>query len=318
MWCNFTKHIFNNSNTIKLLNNDFTNEIKKIRNLILNLKSIPFTIDSINIDDSKINNLKKSKFVDDKLSWENLNYSVKISFNNINIYIKTTKHKFNNIYKRLDIFIKVTSYITKNIKNNLDIYLILSDLKKKLDFTKIIDAEHVNSGYYNPNSNEIFIWREEEFEKVCFHELMHATGQDHYTENINYITNIKGPQSYYESITDFKAIIYNIIYLSIITKIKIKSLLKHELFFIYNQAKLINKHLNIFQKQNTPVYSYFILKYYIFNYFNGNNFDVKLFNDLLYKNKGFNKLIILIKNNKLINNDYVDFNSARMTYLELI
>jgi hypothetical protein len=130
----------------------------------------------------------------------------------------------------------------------------------------------------------IFIWREEEFEKVCFHEVIHFVNNDHRHEHIDIKSNIEGPTSYFEAITDFKAIILNIIYLSIITKIKI--LFTFEYYFIRN-------------KQNTPAYSYFVLKYFIFKYFNRSNFNEKLFDELFYKNKNFEILLNNIKDYKI-------------------
>ena len=162
----------------------------------------------------------------------------------------------------------------------------------------------------------IFIWREEEFEKVCFHEIIHLINHDHRHEEIDLNTNIDGDESYYEAITDFKAIIYNLIYLSLITKIKLSLLFSYEYFFIKNQSYYIYNVLKVSNKQNTPAYSYFILKKNIFKYFNY-EFNELLFNDIFFKNINYYVLTNIIKD--YINKDkqFIDFNSARMTLFEL-
>jgi hypothetical protein len=188
---------------------------------------------------------------------------------------------------------------------------------KNINYDEIISPTHINSGYTNLLTKLIFIWREEEFEKVCFHEVIHLLDQDHRDENINIETNINGPQSFHEAITDFKAIIFNIIYLSLVTKIKIKILFSFEYSFIKNQSNYIYDVLKIKNKQYSPAYSYFILKYFIFKYFNKYYFNETLFDDIFYRNKNYSILIDYIKNNKIKNNKYINFNSARMTLFEL-
>jgi len=116
---------------------------------------------------------------------------------------------------------------------DINIYLVLSKLTKYLEIDEIISPKHINSGYTNLLTNDIFIWREEEFEKVTFHELIHLFNKDHRNETVKLPIEINGPKSFYEAITDFKAIIFNIIYISLLTHKKIKSILKYELNFIY-------------------------------------------------------------------------------------
>jgi hypothetical protein len=97
-----------------------------------------------------------------------------VSWKKNNLYFKTTFQKFEKIKKRLNIFIKVMNYIQLHEEEKpITIYYILSDLKKKIEKNTFISPKHINSGYADTLSNEIFIWRDEEFEKVSFHELIH-------------------------------------------------------------------------------------------------------------------------------------------------
>jgi hypothetical protein len=140
---------------------------------------------------------------------------------------------------------------------------------------------------------------------------------DHRNENISLPVKINGPKSFYEAITDFNAIIYNIVYISFFN-IKIEIILNNELFFIRNQAKMILSHLNTMScRQKSPAYSYYILKDKIFKYFTSDNADEELFDDIFYKNINFNKLVQIIKNDKIQETNFIDLNSARMTLYEM-
>jgi hypothetical protein len=315
MWSNFTNNSFNKLK-IKRSNKNFINKIKELRSNILKLPDVNYNLSLVNIDDNILNNLKSSYWVSDKLCFKDLSYDVNIKWNNNNIYIKTTKEKFNEFAKRISFFLKIINYINQD-NNEINIYMVLSNLKKYIDPNDIISVNNVNSGYTDLLRKVIFIWREEEFEKVCFHEIIHLLDQDHRNENIDYQTNIDGPTSYHEAITDFKGIIFNLIYLSLVTKIKINLLFEYEYSFIKNQAKYINYYLNKFNKQESPAYSYYVLKYFIFTYFNSNNFDEKLFNQIINENISYKLLINKITNYSIRNYKFINFNSARMTLFEL-
>jgi hypothetical protein len=78
----------------------------------------------------------------------------------------------------------------------LSIYLYLTDLKKtlptELNYHREIKEENVNTGFTFGCSlkNQIFIYREEEWEKVLIHELIHAFGLDFASNNgLNAIAN---------------------------------------------------------------------------------------------------------------------------------
>jgi hypothetical protein len=327
MWSNFTIENIKLLNRSNNMNIDFIKKIKSIRKLINKTENCDFKILETKISNSKLNRLKETEWVDSNLDLNDNLYDINICWKNKNInnniFMRTTENKFKKIKNRLPMFIKIFNFIQDNSKIEIKMYLILSDLKKKLENNKIISPKHINSGYTNIQTNEIFIWREEEFEKVSFHELIHLFDKDHRDENINLNININGPTSYFEAITDFKAIIYNIIYISLLTFKKISSIIEFEYYFIYNQAKLISYNLSICKNeniinQNSPAYSYYILKYFIFEYFFFNLFDEKLFDNIFYKGKNYNELIKLINIRDLNNIKHIDFKSSRMTLFELI
>lgn len=317
MWINFTDTTFSKIKSIKY-NKLFIQKLKMIRSEIINTNNVEYTCTIKKIPNDVINELKSSFWVSKKLSYDYLPYEVNIKWKNNNIYIKTTEEKFNSFSQRLPIFLKIIDYINKNNNENIKIYMILSNLKKYIDPNEIISVDHINSGYTNTLSKVIFIWREEEFEKVCFHEMIHLLDKDHRHEKVNMSIDIDGPESFYEAITDFKAIIFNVIYLSLVTKIKIKILFSYEYSFIQNQSTYIYNSLKKFNKQESPAYSYFILKYFIFKYFNGDYFNDQLFNEIFYHNKNFKSLTEFIKDYDLNNNNYdLSINSGRMTLFEL-
>jgi hypothetical protein len=235
--------------------------------------------------------------------------------NNNKIYLKCTNDKFNKIKKRLPHLLRMIEFIKNDNTENLTIYLFLSDLKKKIDNNIIIKPKNINSGYtdYTDIYNKfIFIWREEEFEKVLFHELVHFYNIDHRDETY---TNFVKFDSLYEAITDFKGITFNLIYLSIFTNIKIENLMNYEFSFINNQAIMINNLINNNIKLISPAFSYYVLKMMLINYIISSKFSLEDYNDLFKKNIKFDTIITkLININKTT---YHDFNSARMTFIEL-
>jgi len=315
MWSQFTMTNYSLLSKNKIINNDLLiNKMINERDIIYSLPYVNYTINNIEIPLDIIDKLSDAPFVYKKgllKKINKLNIQVKITWNNNIIFLRTTRKKYNKILKRLPFFIKIINYIIGISNKKVTIYLILSNLKKKCIKNKDIGAKHVNSGYCDLKENYIFIWRDEEFEKVTFHELMHFYNKDHRTE-----LYYESDKLYYEAITDMKAIYYNLIYISIITKIKIKKLLNLELNFLNNQALYIKYYLN-FNTASSAVFSYYILKAKIFNFLVSKKMDEKIYNDIFINNINGNKLIKLVLNDKICNIKYYDFNSARMTFFEL-
>jgi hypothetical protein len=314
--------------------NVLLNSIKKERRLIQQ-----FIIDNpvLNIDIKKINSIGNIKEYcevdwvatkDVELDLINIpdNYEIKWSTlknksKKNTIKIKTTSEQFESFKQRLKVLIYMIEYIkfkTNNIIKELDIYLILTILKKMIpESNKKIGIINVNTGYTDFSNNIIFIWRYEEFEKVLFHELIHYFNMDSRHTHLNHKIDIEGPHSYYEAITDFWGVYYHLIYFSIITNIKIKSLLELELGFICNQAMILHNFFeledwkikpNKIISQKTPAFSYYIIKYLLFEYF--------LINDL-NEISDYNLLLDNILRKGFFNKPYIKIKSFRMTLLQL-
>lgn len=329
-WSEFTIKHFDKINELKkeyVNENSFIiNKAREEREEILKLNDTSFKISNINIPKDKLIKYASTYWVYDKVidKLDELSGSYLIEWTNNNltnkIYIKCKPSKLENIKTRLNILIKVINRIQLKSKKKLGIklYLVLSDLKKKLENTNNISPKHVNSGYTDTRNNYIFIWREEEFEKVTFHELIHFFEMDHSDEN--YEHEHKHDNSLYEAVTDFKGIFYNIIYISLCTNKSLISLFNLELTFIFNQAKMINNSITEGTKLISPAYSYFVLKALLFNYINKlskTDFE-EFWLNIFIKNKNFDKLINKInQTDAKLNNKYYNFSSARMTALEL-
>lgn len=255
-------------------------------------------------------------------------YLIEWGFNKI--YIKTTQQQYEQFIKRISIVIGMLEYIKNNSNQQnriFNIYLILTPLEKPSPIPDdYIRVKNVNTGYTDFMNNVIFIWRYEEFDKVLFHEALHFVDLDCREHDYHHVDNLEiddgsgsGMQErLYEAYTDFFAIYYHLIYLSIITKVKIKKLLELELTFICNQAQQVNAYFklnnwenipNKVLKQDTSAFSYYILKYMIFEYMLNNNIniikDYKIILNDIFK-KGFTS------------KEHINTTHLRMTILQLL
>lgn len=325
-WSKFTKNNLKLFTKFKLSlddNNSLVKYIIKERNNIKKFikekyKTFSITLEKIDKHED-IFKFTKARFVDTEnllKDMKSLNNIFKIKWNNNLIIIITNEEiKINNRIKLIIFFIEYLKHKTNNNKD-AKIYLILSRLEKKFPLeSKIMDVKNANSGYNDSRNDIIFIWRKEEFEKVLFHELMHNYNLDKRDHDVHDIINCNGPHLYFEAYTDFLGIIYHLIYLSLITRKKIISLLEYELGFIKNQALTLNNILgnwiespNILIEQNTAAFSYYILKYLLFEYFINNKF-----NDLM----NYNEILNNVLNNKINIDKFIKLDSSRMTLLQL-
>lgn len=318
-WSDFTLNNYKKLNKIDIIKNELLIEkMNKDKENIINSKNVDYKIYNSEINKNLIEDKSNIKWVYQKgliNDLNNLKSEVEIKWNNNIIYLKCNENKLNNIVNRLQILLKVINYINNN-NNKLIIYLILSNLKKDYVQGELkLEAKHINSGYTDTKKRDIFIWREEEFEKVLFHEIIHCLDKDHRVEN--YVLDKFNNHSFYEALTDVKAIYYNIIYLSILSNEKIRKLMKIELYFMVNQANLINNLLNNNYKAISPVLSYYILKCKIYVYLFSKFMNENLYNKIFINNEYGNELIKIIFNNELIKINYIHFKSTRMTILEL-
>ena len=299
-------------------------ERKKVKN---KLKKIEYKIELYTIPENKIKRLIETEWVSHEVinNLQTLDTNYKITWNyktTHNIYLKCTKEKYNSFFKRINILLNVINYLydKKTYEENkpINMYLVLTPLEKNLEIDSIIGPKNINSGYTDFNENEIFIWREEEFEKVILHELIHYIDMDNrhikFNDNV-LIHNVNNFKSYFEAFTDFWGIIYHLIYVSLVTERSINSLLQIEFKFMENQANLMNNffELNNWEhkkeiNQNTPAFSYFIIKYMIFEkVINSNNITLL---DNPYE------LILNILSNRFKTNKFIIL-SPRMTLIQL-
>lgn len=341
-WSDFTyKHIkyFKNKISIdksNLLLIEIKNETKRVKSFIyknkLDIKFNQLKNTQLNICNDKIISYSQVGWVDSKnlnnelINLENIfEFSWKTpNIDNINkIYIKTTNINIKSISKRIKYLIYIGEYLKYKSNNTVkifDIYIILSNLKRYFPKkNKKVRVTHINGGYTDSNKNIIFVWRYEEFEKVFLHEIIHFLNMDSKHEN-NYVDlNINGPTSFSEAKTDFLAVFYHLIFLTIITKISIKKLLEFEFAFIENQAMALNNHFNLGSwkykidksiniNQGTPAFSYYILKYLLFMYF--------MEHDLI-EIEEYNKIINKIIAIGFVQKSYIKLKSSRMCLLQL-
>jgi hypothetical protein len=268
------------------------NFIKEEKNKIKGkLKKINYKIIPYEIPENKIKKLIDTEWVYSEVinQLDNLNVNFKITWyykTTHNIYIKCKKEKYIGFCKRLHILLNMINYLydLKKYEENkpINMYLVLTPLKKNLDIESVIGPKNINSGYTDFIVNEIFVWREEEFEKVIFHELIHYMDLD--VRNMAFDDkdlphNINGYKSYFEAFTDFWGIVYHLIYVSIVLNKSVNSLFQIEFKFMENQANLINDFFRLDNwddkkeiNQKSPAFTYFIIKYMLFNeILNSNN-----------------------------------------------
>jgi hypothetical protein len=131
---------------------------------------------------------------------------------------------------------------------------------------------------------------------------------------------INGPKSYYEAFTDLQGILYYLVYVSIITGKSVDSLFQIEYEFIKNQANKLNDVFNLKDwnnknvkrktiKQDSPAFTYFIIKFLIIKKIVEDN-DLKLLNNP-------KKLIKEIFNDGFQTENFINLDSSRMTLIQL-
>jgi len=300
--CKFIKSLIT-KNPIKITKKHFVNNNNFLKNIIKYTKTD--WVDSTNV----------------RKELDTLDSSHLIEWDNIRIIIIG-----DGLLDRIEYIVYFIEYLKMktNKKTKLDIYLVLTGLEKQFPTdNSVVDIRTANSGYTDFRENIIFIWRREECEKVLFHELIHFYDMDHKFENVH--LDLKATEtSYHEAITDFKGIYYHLIYLSIITNYPIKKLLEMEYMFIRNQALQMNIYLglgtwdninSILIKQNTPAFSYYILKYLLFKYSLSNDINKFILND---NYNGLLQVILEMGKDEFKNIfNIIKIKSSRMSSLQL-
>jgi hypothetical protein len=241
--------------------------------------------------------LKKTKYTQN-------NRSIKNNKTSKNRISKDYQTILQNVYSILLIFIENQSNQPSiNCSNNLTIYLYLTNLKKTLPKStgeNNIGETNVNTGFTFGCSftNEIFIYRKEEWEKVFIHELIHAFGLDFASHpelnnmaNSHMVSffNMQSPENkkdlrLYEAYTETWATILNIIfqcvslknqngYSMILNKINIQQLWSINQYikimdFYELHGSIFDNETQLILKEQVTLYSYYILKCRMLFYIN--------------------------------------------------
>jgi len=266
--------------------------------------------------DTKFGNINKViKYIN------NCNKCIKIYSNISNISINLYYKKNNNsIFKLIKIYkrILILSQIY-NIDKKITFHLALCSFKRYMPNKHcIFDCINFNGGFTNVKSNDIYIYRNCEYSKVILHELFHHVNiindstMNIYNDDINKIKkffNISEDTVLLpnESIIEFWATIYNLIFISCEYNINFELLYKKELEFSYNQfLKILNHNKNDEWYEKTNVFCYFILKFILLKNYKKFlkvklPYNSKEFIDFLINNSKNVKIINKYKENKNLN-----------------
>tara|TARA_Y100000389_G_C17470920_1_gene530684 strand:+ start:10678 stop:11865 length:1188 start_codon:yes stop_codon:yes gene_type:complete len=304
----------------------------------------------------KIEINKTKKIYTYKCNINNSNTTIYIKFY-VSEYSKITITKQKQMLKKILLVIKfLFLYKSNNTINNLTIHIHMSKHKKFLpkNNTDILNQNNVNTAvtYACAKEGECIIYRKEEWFKVLIHELMHSLCLDfssfNYTLLKKRIHNIFPVNSTFyisETYAELWAVILNSIFTSYYSTDNyslfcktINFIIYFEILFSTFQMVKILDYMNIydysnlyqntskaesfrrFYKENSNVFSYYILKFILlyniddtFNWIYKNN-NIIQFNK---NEKNFNELYELINILKSNPSMIQDINKMKTKYYTL-
>ena len=209
----------------------------------------------------------------------------RIKYKNITFYILTKKvitpkmrqNLYNSIYR---VFLIKKLFDIKSYQG-FNYYILLNPLKRKLPNKKNenVAAININGGFTYINSNNIYIVRKEDYEKVIIHELIHHSNihfENWSNKNIQIIKNtcrIDNNQVLIpnEAIVETYAIIINVIFYSIennMTFSSFKKIIKEDREHNIKIARrILNKQGNNKWYEKTHSYCYIVLRAIFYIYF---------------------------------------------------
>ena len=173
------------------------------------------------------------KHIDENISYS-LHYTFSLLDREIDIHflvednnLEKSLKKYNKYIERIYIWLyMINKYTTKKCSKKLRIFIYSTSLIKKLPRTNIevLDQIHVNTAFtYSciENSNEIVIFRKEEWFKVLLHESFHNFDLDfsnmnntECNERMLSIFKVNSKVNLYEAYTEFWAEIMNVCFCS--------------------------------------------------------------------------------------------------------
>lgn len=226
---------------------------------------------------------------------------------------KLTRNIINDIRLMMNRFYTMINFFkNNNIKYNqtkFEFNYIPTNFKKTLPKTiKTLGENEINSGMSLIYMNKIYLWRREENLKVFLHELFHCLGFDRFLIekkcDLNKYFNLEHNLSCNEAYNELCTMIYHCCFLKIENrKFNLIKLIEKNRLFTMFQIKQILQYYNFKElnnnklfRQNTSIFSYFILKgFYLFN-----------FNKLIKIIKTDTFYFFPINNFEKFNNYYID------------
>lgn len=209
-----------------------------------------------------------------------------ITYKELNMYViletkitpKIAKKLFKNLY-RVYLISKIYN-ISKWGNYIFNYYIIMNPLKRCMPSKKeeVIDAVNINGGYTYINKNNIYIIREEDYEKVIIHELLHHNtlihNQDWEAQNIKRLKeHFKIDKNMLlipnEAIIETFACILNTVYHSIETGMSFNENLKRDQeHSVILAKKILDKQNGELWNEKTHSYCYIVFKTIFYVYFN--------------------------------------------------
>jgi len=281
--------------------------IKFFKLIYKQIKQSYLEVIKIKLNKKVINNnykLKTNKFISKNIVnsinntvKEYYNFSCKLNDLNVNINYAKLQSDYNiekiknDIYNILACLYLIKSFCKKSDFNNINIYLYKTKFSKHLpqNNVKILDCEHVNSGYtlLGNSYRDLIIYREEEWFKVFIHECFHAFKLDfngelskEASDKINKIIPIKNTIKIEEAYSETWAKILNCCIYSYTTTHNVKKfiktcvlILKYEIYYSIIQMNKVLLYNNIIydyindNKTNKINLSTYIEKSNVFSYY---------------------------------------------------
>ena len=312
-------------------------QIKRINNI-----PYPQTFSSDSIEKDILIKIKQLKYI--------YVYQTKLFNREIIVYfVSPTQKSFEKEIKFILTWLYILHiYSPKLCVHKLTLYLYFTNLIKQLPSHKsiVLDKCHINTAftYTCPGDAEIVLYRKEEWMKVFIHETFHTFGldfssmsQDSIPSFIHSHFRIQISPCLYESYTEFWGEIIHMLFLSYSFHPENKTLFIQSFYNILNieinhtllqvnkifhhmnlhYLHFLNKSLTIQYKENTPVFSYYIIKSILLFHFNdfigwcgennSNNIicftknNITLQNYLFFIKKYYKKQLFLEKLNKYYN-----------------